>query len=324
MKCIYCKTEDQNKFKSVEHVFPQCFGVFATETPTLKECVCDDCNQYFMKHLDQIIARESLEGITRYKKGMYARESRVQQRLIVTLPDTPEMGENAGVLVWIDGQTGKIREPLPQVHFQVGDSGRYVVVKASALEGLDWKAAGYSDKSLKVLAPNPEEHQRVLKMLKDIGIDFKEKSRLPNPFEGKGPDSQFEVQIEGTIDHTVKRALLKILMNFAARYIGVEEVLKPEWDKCRNYVRFDGEPIPARISQKPFWGEESNNLRFEDDSYNIRIENVGSDVIGMLQIFNLFTYEFKIIENYNIADGKELAARFTPGKKPAFGVKGLK
>ncbi len=325
MPCIYCKTEDPQKFKSVEHVFPQSFGVFGSQTPTLKDCVCDDCNQYFMKHLDQLIARESLEGITRYKKGIFSRESRIQKQLAISLPDTPEMGENAGVLIWIDGQTGKIREPLAQVHFQIGETGKYEVVRANELPNLDWKARGYSDKAMKVLAPRPEEYEGVLGVLKTIGINFKEKSRLKNPFErAQGQNSPFEVEIEGTIDHSIKRAFLKILMNLGAKYIGCDEVLKKEWDRCRNYVRWSGDPILTRVSTKPFWGEESQNLRFDDDSYNIRIENVGTDVIGVIQFFNLYTYEFKMGENYNIPEEKEIAARFTPAKEPVFGFKGHK
>jgi len=75
MPCIYCKTEDPQKFKSVEHVFPQSFGVFGSQTPTLKDCVCDDCNQYFMKHLDQLIARESLDKESLGIKKAFSRGS---------------------------------------------------------------------------------------------------------------------------------------------------------------------------------------------------------------------------------------------------------
>lgn len=313
------------KFKSVEHVFPRSFGVFGTETPTLKGCVCDECNQYFKKHLDQLFARESLEGITRYNQGIFSRESRVQTQLAISIPETPEMGEAGGVLVWIDGQTGKVREPLPQVHFQLGETGKYEVIRAHELPQLAWKERGYSDKALKVLAPTHDEYERILDDLKNIGINYQVKSSLKNPFESAdGSQSQFEVQIEGTIDHSIKRALLKILMNFGAKYIGCDEVLKQEWDKCRDYVRWNGSPILARVSHKPFWGEEAENLRFESNSYNIRIENVGTDVIGIIQFFNLNTYEFKMVEGYNIPEAKEIAGRFTPGKEPAFGFKGPK
>jgi hypothetical protein len=130
-----------------------------------------------------------------------------------------------------------------------------------------------------------------------------------------------ELKIEGTIDHEIKRALLKILLNFVAKYIGCDEVRKSEWDKCRDYVRLNLEPIPARISTNPFWGEESHDLRFDDDSYNIRVENVKDNVIGVIQFFNLYTYEFKMVENYNIPSDKEVAARFTPNREPDFGFK---
>ena len=241
---------------------------------------------------------------------------------MVKLPDTPEMGANAGVLVWIDGTTGKIREPLPQVHFKNEETAKYEVVRGWDLAGLDWKARGYSDKNLKIFASSAEEHDRIVQSLKDVGINFIKHAQIENPFEGaQGSDQQFDVQIEGIIDHEIKRALLKILMNFAAKFIGCDEVLKSEWDKSREYVRFNGEPIPARISTKHFWGEESHDLRFEDDSYNIRVENVGADVIGVIQFFNLNTYEFKMVENYNIPHGKEIAARFTPDKEPDFGFK---
>lgn len=34
--CIYCKTKDQAVFQGVEHLIPQSFGKFGSETPT--EC----------------------------------------------------------------------------------------------------------------------------------------------------------------------------------------------------------------------------------------------------------------------------------------------
>jgi hypothetical protein len=74
MKCIYCKKE-KDEFKGVEHVIPQSFGLFGTQTPTLK-CVCDECNAFFAKELDLRLARETLEGITRYKQGIFSRETR--------------------------------------------------------------------------------------------------------------------------------------------------------------------------------------------------------------------------------------------------------
>ena len=59
--CIYCPQTDPSRFRGVEHVIPQGFGRFGSETPTL-DCVCDDCNAYFRRELDQLLARETYEG----------------------------------------------------------------------------------------------------------------------------------------------------------------------------------------------------------------------------------------------------------------------
>jgi hypothetical protein len=75
--CIYCPETRSEQFTAVEHVIQQSFGTFADQTPTLR-CVCDGCNAYFKKELDQVFARETIEGITRYQKGIFSRESRQQ------------------------------------------------------------------------------------------------------------------------------------------------------------------------------------------------------------------------------------------------------
>jgi hypothetical protein len=322
MRCIFCKCDDPQRFKSAEHVLPQSFGTFGTETPTLKGAVCDDCNQLFKRDLDQVFARESLEGLTRYKNGILSSEARPQQLLKIAMPDTPNMGPAAGVLVWIDGTTGKIAAPLGQVHFLHEPTGEYQVILKDDLEKFDWRSGGYSDRSLKVFCRDAEEHNEIVQRLAQIGIDFKSHCPIDDPSKTHADaDGTIELEIEGTIDQTIKRALVKILMNFAARYIGVDEVLKPEWDKARNYARFGTDPLPARISGRPFWGEESLHWRLEDNSYNLRIENGGNDVVGVIQLFNLNTYEFKLIGGYNLPLQKEIAARFTPGLRPHFGEK---
>ena len=56
--CIYCSQTDPSRFRGVEHVIPQGFGRFGSEMPTL-DCVCDDCNAFFGRELDQLLARET-------------------------------------------------------------------------------------------------------------------------------------------------------------------------------------------------------------------------------------------------------------------------
>lgn len=105
--CIYCKTINQEKFKGVEHVMPQSFGTFGSETPKLN-CVCDECNNYFGRELDQALARDTLEGITRYKKGLFSRERRFPKKLKFELEKNEENGEYGGAIIGgYDPITGK-------------------------------------------------------------------------------------------------------------------------------------------------------------------------------------------------------------------------
>jgi len=159
MICIYCK-EDKNVVEGVEHVIPQSFGRFGSKTPTLR-CVCDECNAFFARELDLRLARETLEGITRYKKGILSRETRPQRTLRFTLGE--EAGEYAGAIIGgVDGRTGRLLKPLPQVHFLNEKTGKREAVPIEDIAGLNWKDRNYSLKGLKILAPSEEEHTRQL------------------------------------------------------------------------------------------------------------------------------------------------------------------
>lgn len=117
--CIYCFDSDAAYFKGKEHVIPESFGKFGSETPTL-DCVCDQCNKFFCGTLDNVLARDTLEGISRYKHGQFSRETRPQRRLKITLAEGAETGDLAGVAASIDGMTGNLL-PLISADYKRGN-----------------------------------------------------------------------------------------------------------------------------------------------------------------------------------------------------------
>lgn len=325
--CIYCKTKDQAVFQGVEHLIPQSFGKFGTETPTLKN-VCDDCNGYFAKELDQVLARDSWEGINRYKKGIKSREQRPLKRLRISLEKVPEMGDFGGlVFSGVDSSTGKLLPPKGQFQIKNIKTGEFDVffleeIKDMKLDDELYGKAG--TRTTKIFAFSEDEHDEVLEEVKKIIPTYTIKEKFRPPFmEGKkdGDTVELPIWIEGTIDNPVKRALVKILLNFAAFYMGEDEVLKPEWNSAIAYVRQNAEPIMGKLDTDPFWGEETKNMRLMNDSFNIRIENEGKNVVGKIQVYNHYTYTFILAENYNIPPEKERAMRFTKGEKPFVGEK---
>jgi hypothetical protein len=171
------------------------------------------------------------------------------------------------------------------------------------------------ERQYRVFAASQQEHDAIIEELREAGISYREKGRFqPDFLQDKKPGETTEL--------AKKRALVKMLFNYATYCLGPSETLKPEWDKARLFVRFAGETLRARISTKPFWdGQETENWRFEDNSYNLRLENLNGNVVGVIQLFNLLTYEFILAENYSLAPEQEIAHRFTPGEEPQRSVR---
>lgn len=327
--CVYCGNTNSADFAGREHVLPQSFGTFGSKTPTL-HCVCDPCNSFFKRELDQLLARDTLEGITRYKKGRFSREARAQKGLQFSLSESEEAGEFGGVMIkGVDGTTGKLLPPIAQFHALNVTTGRYDKFSKNQIRDLKLPEEVYgkfTERKYRVIAASQEEHDAVVEELRNAGISYREKGRFsPPPFLENaklGETIELEVMIEGTIDDAKKRSLVKTLFNFATYYLGPSETSKPEWDKARRFVRFGGQTLKARVSDKPFWdGQETKHFRFDDDSYNLRIENLGGNVVGVIQLFNLLTYEFILAENYSLSPEQEIAYRFTPSQGPEPGVK---
>jgi hypothetical protein len=333
MKCIYCLKDSGVTFRGVEHVIPEAFGTFGSNTPTL-QCVCDDCNAYFGRELDQLLARDTIEGISRYVRGQLSSEKRSQKRLEISFAEGPEVGPYVGIRVTVDGTTGALTRPRAQFHafnFQTNQNEVYFIdqIAGLALPEDIYGAAGKNGEKgtwrVKAFAASREEYDDLLAALQANGIDFRPGNffQMPqgNAEEGKNQPT-LPVYVQGEVDTPHKRALGKILMNFVTLTLGSDEALKVRWDFMRNYVRRAQGLIKARLTEWPFWdGQETEGLRFADDSIDMRIENLNGNIVGSIQFYGRFTYQFILVENDSLPKEGEIAYRFTPGSQPVRGEK---
>jgi hypothetical protein len=327
-RCLYCEEDDVSAFRGREHVLPQSFGTFGPDTPVL-DCVCDACNAFFGRTLDRTLARETLEGIFRYKTGIQSSQARPQQGLRFTLDENEETGAYAGALVrGVDGTSGKLLGLVPQFHVlnrTTGQYEKYAIEEIMNLTLSDHIHGGPGARNYRVLASSKEDYEAVLEELRKAGISFREQGQLPVPSLAPGERGKpltLPVIVEGEIDDVHKRALVKILINFATFYLGPAETRKAEWEPVRRYVRYGEGAMRMRLSEKPFWdGQETQEYRFQSDSCNIRLENLDGKVVGVIQMYNLFTYEFILVDPYHLLPHQEIAYRFTRGNKPVKGVK---
>lgn len=318
--CIYHPSDNVEIYHE-EHVIPQSFGTFGPKvtprsldgTPVLRKEVCADCNHLFGITIDQTFARESLEGLTRYRLGLFSREARKQKLITLQLPKTAAMGEFANVKIWLDTKQGKLKEPLPQAHLLNATTGQYEVFLIGEINSLDWKSRGLLDKDIKIFGADQNERDEVVKELNSIGIQFNAKNDIRLDFV---PGSKIALDLYGEINKTIQRAVAKILINFATFYIGSDEILKSNWDKARDYIYQGSGMLPLSVTQGAFWAQETNQIRMEPKGYNIAIRNRNKSIHGYAQFFNLFIYDFTLVDDYNLPADLEIALRFIPGEKP--------
>lgn len=327
--CVYCRKQSPKRFEGVEHVIPKSFGTFGPKTPTLHS-VCGECNAYFGKHLDLALARDTVEGITRHKKGLISQSKQTPKSLRFTLEENDEAGDYGGaLLVGVDPKTGILGGLLPQFWIrnkQTKAWERYPIGEIKNLSLSDEVHGTGGNREMRVLGPSREAYDSVIEELRKHGIPYKEKEMLGPPSFVQNVDNDGNVSvpgyISGTVDKIHKRALVKVLFNFATYYLGEGETSKEQWNQVRDFVRYDGETLLSRISEKEFWtGQERRTLRFADDSYNLRIENLDGNLLGVIQLYNLLTYEFILVQGYSLPPEKEVAYRFTPREEPRRGVR---
>ncbi len=325
--CIYCDEQEPKRFSGREHVIPQAFGRFGSKTPVLK-CVCDACNAFFGKSLDQIHARDALEGVLRYKQGIVSGENRPQRRLRFTLADHIESGELLGAVVGGVDPTCDMLLPLATqlriLNNQTGDIDTFTRAQLGTFTLPDEIYGAPGERRLWIWAPSREEHDAFAKELNQAG--FEVRLGTPSVFEivptvdSEGRAS-IGVHIECVFDDLHRQALAKILVNFAAYYLGVAEVMKPEWRSVRRFVRNGEGDLGARLSDKPFWtGQETDNWRFPD-AINVRLENHQRGLVGAIQFYNRITYELLLVEGYTLSP--EIGARFEAGREPELGYRGI-
>jgi hypothetical protein len=222
--CIYCEEKDPTKFAGREHVIPQAFGTFGSQTPVLK-CVCDACNAYFGKELDQIHTRDTLEGVLRYKQGIFSRENRMQRRLRFTLADESESGEMRGAAVGgVDPTNDQLRPVVAQLVILNKRTGRKDIFTRAQIGSITLPTEVYGapgERQLHVFAPTKEEHHAFVEELNCAGLDMRMGAASTfgiQPSVGADGQESLGVHIEGVFDdlhpavlgknlHKLRRAL---------------------------------------------------------------------------------------------------------------------
>jgi len=128
------------------------------------------------------------------------------------------------------------------------------------------------------------------------------------------PGESSLLYFEGTYSELTYRAFCKVIFHFAVSQLGEAEGSSFPWENVRKFIA-QGEPlIRWRLTDEPFWPEESQDYRFRANGYNLRISNSNLGVVGAIQFFNIAKIELLLCPNYKIPASFD--ARLIPNELP--------
>jgi len=240
--CIYCK-EDQpeSAYTKAEHVLPQSFGRFE-DNLTLNEVVCDHCNQYFGDELELYLARDTPDGLNRFRYGLKDAQDYKSLGKRSTLTFRIDSGPLAGahaIQRVVEGEF--LVMPLPQLGFGASQDGPFRWFLLDALPTRE-ELKELFEEGLDRVEFCEVDHSEALEALKALGAqtsDFVE-TREGN-WRGRG-----KIEARTTLSHGFGRVITKISLNYLASQYGAQTALMPQFDVARRYARHADLP-PARI-----------------------------------------------------------------------------
>lgn len=300
--CIYCLEEKKETEFNKDHVVPKCFGTFESDSMTLINMVCSDCNQYFGDTLELHLGRDSLEGVTRYNYEIFPSGSPRFRRLIFKI-ERP--GPLFGMLV---SPKPQLLEGLPEIELldQVGffstNTGKYeyfLDMNIPERGPLERDGFNFADNEIRLVG----DYDKLRQVLAGMGYPnnyLREESLFKSPEEKRF----IPVNIKAKIDRTIARGMAKIAFNYLAYITNRTFVLGRDFKSIRRFVRYDDGDFDEifRVDKKPILRKEVALRKRILDGHIIVVDWHGDDLFCSLAIFNRIiqlTYYFRLCKRHS-------------------------
>lgn len=234
-RCIYCLDEKDDAEFDREHVIPQAFGTFDSDTLVI-DCVCKECNSLFGRTIDEKLARDTIEGIDRVAVGLkQAAEFKTLGRRSTTYVELDRDGPMQGALAYHvpdPSGDGLAVAPLPQIGFARSPDGPFEWFLLHELPTKeDLRAKGYERGTTLFNRTRGAPISDCVAALEAKGFTgLKVEAQVLPP---SGPVKSETVACMGDDDF---RALAKIAFNYLTVIAGQRLVLDPAFNDIRRYV----------------------------------------------------------------------------------------
>jgi hypothetical protein len=293
--CIYCRHDQREQF-SREHVIPRSLGSFQ-DNLTIGS-VCLGCNQYFGKHLDLQLARESAESVVRMQYGLGKRDAAPRKSTVIARINVPGPMFGAKVLLGPNAAGDGIEITyLPQVALQGKDSE-------------DWKWYLEEDLTPEMLQTPPKgigiiyfvtsEKQlaRLRSRLREFGLPATKVVKRDRVLPGTPLTARVTVQFYSNL----ARCVAKIAFNYLAYATGENTacLLREEFDAIRSFVRQGENPGAGFVyfSSSPRFDPEDRKGSFVD-ILAVGWDPANQNIFCNVSLFNAMVYRITLSRGYS-------------------------
>jgi hypothetical protein len=292
MKCIYCLKTERSKgvtFKKREHVIPQGLGLFGSGTFTLHGKVCDSCNGRLGAEIDIILARDSIEGLAyREKYNKQLGSPKGKQRVRLTLPDTPALGEFAGLVLDKDLFFNQhITQQASQVRLYEKGATRPTILLHEELEAIEPLDKDRYDLKRTVVNPiDDDDEKNLIALINQKGIPFKPSGKVPMP-----PRSNAHIiGFVAAVDSYIKRGLAKIALGYACYVYPGLDLTTAEFNETRKFIAKGKGDVKIELKPKQL-AQETERTRVITNGILITAEVINGALVVWMRLYDLQDYQ---------------------------------
>lgn len=289
----------------------------------LLEEVCIDCNQRLGKELDEILARDSFEGLIRAERLRPHRGKKDRfraRRTVIRVPDEATFGHFRGARMVVDWQTRKLR-PVDQIIVRDESGKLHTFTETEIVEADDKLFRDRPPGSIQVIG-TPAGVKTLLQWTISKGARFTEEPKEIEPPPAANEPAVF-LETEGTIDNNVWRGIAKIAFNYLAKIRGAAYVLDSKFDRIREFIKgkVEGRAL-VRFSQQPILAHETSRLK-TNEMHLVIFEREGRALRGRVSLFNSFTYDVMLCPDLGLLYSIKSGHAFDPINKQVHKLAGI-
>ncbi len=322
--CIYCKQEkDESEFNR-EHVVPRMMGRYTQGLVLSQHQVCQECNSYFSKELENKIGLNSYEAFLRMKSGTKV------------MRDGRKISGNRLV---IEGTEG-ILKGIKFIPVAVATNPDRFALEISPCVGLKNNDDTYEYFSIDEIPDATEEIIQRLKKFEapiihfgydeeQVGTVLAEKGYINSNFKYSEKSiadelggADFQTRIKFSIDSILRRICAKTVFNYLCLNSSAADMLDSKFDVLRNYIRYGqwDDSLWFRYSTGYVTTATPPNDTSHVVGTMIRFCDENCELLGCITWFGEMTYIFKIC-NINPVEEKTIGADLIGAVLPAIDTK---